>query len=308
MKTEQLKPVIEAILMVSDQPLALDQIAELFDDYERPSKSLLIDVLQQLSADYLGRGIELIEVASGWRIQARKEHANRIARLWTERPQKYSRALLETLALIAYRQPVTRGDIEDIRGVSVSSSIMKTLLEREWVRVVGYRDAPGRPAMYATTRHFLDYFNLKTLDELPTLNVIRELGDKMQEEQQQAIADEEAQMLAAQEEKRRQMMEEAQAEMEAQGVVAEYDDEEADDVQDVDLDDLPEVLTFSELSQRFDERLSQRALQESQAGVSDNNMPGEPTNSEGVVTDAAPHDKTEQVVSVDELPLIPDSE
>ncbi|OOV88525.1 SMC-Scp complex subunit ScpB [Oceanospirillum linum] len=308
MKTDQLKPVIEAILMVSDQPLMLDQIAELFDDYERPSKSLLRDVLQQLSADYLGRGIELIEVASGWRIQARKEHANRIARLWTERPQKYSRALLETLALIAYRQPVTRGDIEEIRGVSVSSSIMKTLLEREWVRIVGYRDAPGRPAMYATTRHFLDYFNLKTLDELPTLNVIRELGDKMQEEQQQAIADEEAQMLAAQEEKRRQMMEEAQAEMEAQGVVAEYDDDEADDTQDVDLDDLPEVLTFSELSQRFDERLSQRALQESQTGMSDNNMPGEPTYSEGAVTETTPHDKTEQVVSADESPLIPDSE
>lgn len=309
MKTEQLKPVIEAVLMVSDQPLALDQIAELFDEYERPSKGVLKDVLRQLGDDYQGRGIELIEVASGWRIQARKEHANRIARLWTERPQKYSRALLETLALIAYRQPVTRGDIEEIRGVSVSSSIMKTLVEREWVRVVGYRDVPGRPAMYATTRHFLDYFNLKTLDELPTLNEIRELGDRMQEEQQQAIADEEARMLAAQEEKRRQMMEEAQAEMEAQGLNVADDDDEDDDGEgsDVDLDNLPEILTFSELSQRFDERMSQKAEQESQAGLSDD-AASETTNSADGVTETASHDETRQVVSADDLPPIPESE
>lgn len=310
MKTEQLKPVIEAVLMVSDQPLALDQIAELFDEYERPAKGVLKDVLRQLGEDYQGRGIELIEVASGWRIQARKEHANRIARLWTERPQKYSRALLETLALIAYRQPVTRGDIEEIRGVSVSSSIMKTLVEREWVRVVGYRDVPGRPAMYATTRHFLDYFNLKTLDELPTLNEIRELGDRMQEEQQQAIADEEARMLAAQEEKRRQMMEEARAEMEAQGLTAQDDDDDEDgEVADVDLDNLPEALTFSELSQRFDERLNQRAQQEAAAeGQADDALVAEQTNSADAVSETASHDEKRQVVSADDLPPIPDSE
>lgn len=309
MKTEQLKPVIEAVLMVSDQPLALDQIAELFDEYERPSKGVLKDVLRQLGDDYQGRGIELIEVASGWRIQARKEHANRIARLWTERPQKYSRALLETLALIAYRQPVTRGDIEEIRGVSVSSSIMKTLVEREWVRVVGYRDVPGRPAMYATTRHFLDYFNLKTLDELPTLNEIRDLGDRMQEEQQRAIADEEARMLAAQEEKRRQMMEEARAEMEAQGLNVADDDDEDDDSEgsDVDLDNLPEILTFSELSQRFDERMSQKAEQERQTGLSDD-VASEIKNSADGVSEAASHDEKRQVVSADDLPPVPDSE
>lgn len=308
MKTEQLKPVIEAVLMVSDQPLALDQIAELFDDFERPAKGVLKDVLRQLADDYQGRGIELIEVASGWRIQARKEHAGRIARLWTERPQKYSRALLETMALIAYRQPVTRGDIEDIRGVSVSSSIMKTLVEREWVRVVGYRDVPGRPAMYATTRHFLDYFNLKTLDELPTLNEIRELGDRMQEEQQQAIADEEARMLAAQEEKRRQMMEEARAEMEAQGLTADDEDDDEDgEGTDVDLDNLPEALTFSELSQRFDERLSQKAQQEHQAEMSDESESRDTNSADGVSEIASP-DETRQVVSADELPPIPDSE
>lgn len=306
MKTEQLKPVIEAVLMVSDQPLALDQIAELFDEYERPAKGVLKDVLRQLGEDYQGRGIELIEVASGWRIQARKEHANRIARLWTERPQKYSRALLETLALIAYRQPVTRGDIEEIRGVSVSSSIMKTLVEREWVRVVGYRDVPGRPAMYATTRHFLDYFNLKTLEELPTLNEIRELGDRMQEEQQQAIADEEARMLAAQEEKRRQMMEEARAEMEAQGLTSQDDDDDGE-VADVDLDNLPEILTFSELSQRFDERMSQKAEQERQAESSDGTA-SETTYSEGEGTETTSYDEKRQVVSADDLPPIPDSE
>lgn len=305
MKTEQLKPVIEAVLMVSDQPLALDQIAELFDDFERPAKGVLKDVLRQLADDYQGRGIELVEVASGWRIQARKEHAKRIARLWTERPQKYSRALLETLALIAYRQPVTRGDIEEIRGVSVSSSIMKTLVEREWVRVVGYRDVPGRPAMYATTRHFLDYFNLKTLDALPTLNEIRELGDRMQEEQQQAIADEEARMLAAQEEKRRQMMEEARAEMEAQGLTAnEEDDDDESEGSDVDLDNLPEILTFSELSQRFDERMNQKA---GQVDVPDA-AGAEDSNSAGVVSETAPDDETRQVVSAEEQPPIPDSE
>ena len=261
MKTEQLKPVIEAVLMVSDRPLALDQLAELFDHFERPSKGVLKDCLRQLAEDYQGRGIELVEVASGWRIQARQEHAGRIARLWTERPQKYSRALLETLALIAYRQPVTRGDIEEIRGVSVSSSIMKTLVEREWVRVIGYRDVPGRPAMYATTRHFLDYFNLKSLDQLPTLNEIRDLGEKMQAEQQQAIADEEARMLAAQEEKRQQMLAEALAEAgtgDAEPDAESGSDTDDDEDTEVDLDNLPEVLTFSEISRRYEERQSEQ--------------------------------------------------
>ncbi|WP_051206398.1 SMC-Scp complex subunit ScpB [Oceanospirillum maris] len=261
MKLEQLKPVLEAVLMVSDQPLNLDQLGELFDDYERPSKALLRDALQQLMADYKDRGIELVEVASGWRVQARKEHAKRIARLWVERPQKYSRALLETLALIAYRQPVTRGDIEEIRGVGVSSSIMKTLIEREWVRVVGYRDVPGRPAMYATTRNFLDYFNLKTLSELPTLNELRELGDQMQAEQQQAIADDEARLLAAQEEKRRQMMDDAKAEMIAAGLsVSDEGEGEGDHHEGFDLGSLPEVLSFSDLTQRLDERLAKKQI------------------------------------------------
>lgn len=317
MKAEQLKPVIEAVLMVSDQPLSVEQLSELFDDYERPAKGLLRDLLQQLAVDYQGRGIELIEVASGWRIQARKEYASRIARLWTERPQKYSRALLETLALIAYRQPVTRGDIEEIRGVSVSSSIMKTLVEREWVRVVGHRDVPGRPAMYATTRHFLDYFNLKALDQLPTLNEIRELGEQMQAEQQQAIADDEARMLASQEEKRRQMMAEAQAEHDAaasdtddtaagisSGATEDPDDDETGDEAEVDLDNLPEVLTFSELSQRFDERLEQKQAE----AVAKEQALQETTDSVQTFETGTSDTSDRQNVSPRPWPPIPDSE
>ncbi|OPX56761.1 segregation and condensation protein B [Oceanospirillum multiglobuliferum] len=250
MKVEQLKPLFEAVLMAADQPLSLEQLEQIFDEFERPARSLIRTVLSELVEDYQGRGIELIELASGWRIQARAQYGHRISRLWQERPQKYSRALLETLALVAYRQPVTRGDIEEIRGVTVSSSIMKTLLEREWVRVIGYRDVPGRPAMYATTRQFLDYFNLKTLDGLPTLSEIRALGESLEAQQQAAIAAEEAKMIAAQEEKRRQML--AQA-------LAEHAEDEANQKQNQNTDS-PEdesALTFTALSERLEARLNQ---------------------------------------------------
>lgn len=250
MKVEQLKPLFEAVLMAADQPLSLEQLEQIFDEFERPARSLIRTVLSELVEDYQGRGIELIELASGWRIQARAQYGHRISRLWQERPQKYSRALLETLALVAYRQPVTRGDIEEIRGVTVSSSIMKTLLEREWVRVIGYRDVPGRPAMYATTRQFLDYFNLKTLDGLPTLSEIRALGESLEAQQQAAIAAEEAKMIAAQEEKRRQML--AQA-------LAEHAEDEANQKQNQKTDS-PEdesALTFTALSERLEARLNQ---------------------------------------------------
>jgi segregation and condensation protein B len=149
----------------------------LFLDDEQPEKKELREVLDQLKQDYQGRGIEVVEVGSGWRIQVVEEVSLWVSRLWTERAPRYSRALMETLALIAYRQPITRGDIEDIRGVSVSTNIIKTLLEREWVRVVGTRDVPGKPSLYGTTREFLDYFNLKTLDELPPLAEIRDLDE-----------------------------------------------------------------------------------------------------------------------------------
>jgi segregation and condensation protein B len=172
----QLKRVLEAILLAAGRPLSLDQLPALFSDEERPERAELRSALAALADEYAGRGIELAEVGSGYRIQIRQEMQPWVSRLWEEKPARYSRALLETLALIAYRQPITRGDIEEVRGVTVSTSIMKTLLERDWIRIVGHREVPGRPAMYGTTKQFLDYFNLKNLEELPTLAELRDLG------------------------------------------------------------------------------------------------------------------------------------
>jgi segregation and condensation protein B len=172
----QLKRVVEAVLLAAGRPLNLDQLLDLFIEEERPGRSELRGALAALAEDYHDRGIELVEVGSGYRIQIRQEMQPWVSRLWEEKPARYSRALLETLALIAYRQPVTRGEIEEVRGVTVSTSIMKTLLERDWVRVVGHRDVPGHPAMYGTTKQFLDYFSLKSLDELPSLAELRDLG------------------------------------------------------------------------------------------------------------------------------------
>ncbi|MCU7904279.1 MAG: SMC-Scp complex subunit ScpB [Candidatus Thiodiazotropha sp. (ex Epidulcina cf. delphinae)] len=172
---DRLKQIVEAALLAAGRPLALDQLQALFEVREQPEKKQLREALAMLSEAYQGRGIEVAEVGSGFRIQVRAEFTPWVSKLWAERPPKYSRALLETLALIAYRQPITRGEIEDIRGVSVSTNIVKTLTEREWVRVVGHRDVPGKPALYVTTKEFLDYFNLKGLNELPTLAEIRDL-------------------------------------------------------------------------------------------------------------------------------------
>jgi segregation and condensation protein B len=171
-----LKHILEAILLAAGRPLSLDQLLAMFIEEERPGRADIRKALAALEEDFADRGVELVLVASGYRIQVRQEMQLWVSRLWEERPARYSRALLETLALIAYRQPITRGEIEEVRGVSVSTSIMKTLLEREWVRVVGHRDVPGHPAMYSTTRHFLDYFGLKSLDELPSLAELRDLG------------------------------------------------------------------------------------------------------------------------------------
>jgi segregation and condensation protein B len=177
-----LKQIVEGALLAAGGPLTLDHLLGLFPDGERPSKDVLLDTLSSLERDYQDRGIELAQVAGGYRVQVRAETAPWVARLWEEKPARYSRALLETLALVAYRQPITRGEIEDIRGVAVSTNIVKTLTEREWIRVVGHRDVPGRPALYATTRKFLDYFGLRSLNELPTLAEIRDpefLGDDL---------------------------------------------------------------------------------------------------------------------------------
>ena len=172
---KDLASLLEALLLASGKPMSTERMAELFDEAERPAPALLRKALEVLEKSCKGRAFELKQVASGYRLQVRERFSPWVGRLWEERPQRYSRALLETLVLIAYRQPITRGEIEDIRGVAVNSQIVKTLLEREWVRVVGHRDVPGRPAMFATTRQFLDHFNLKSLDELPPLAVLREM-------------------------------------------------------------------------------------------------------------------------------------
>lgn len=176
---KDLASLLEAFLLASGKPQSLERLAELFEEAERPSSAQLKKALEVLGKSCKGRAFELKEVASGYRLQVRERFAPWVGRLWEERPQRYSRALLETLALIAYRQPITRGEIEDIRGVAVNSQIVKTLLEREWIRVVGHRDVPGRPAMFATTRQFLDHFNLKNLDELPPLAVLREMEPEL---------------------------------------------------------------------------------------------------------------------------------
>lgn len=181
MSPELLKKVLEGAIFAAGQPMSLEQLGFLFDEADRPDSATLRAVLEELVLSYDGRGIELKEVASGFRFQVRQETGPWVSRLWDEKPSRYSRALLETLALIAYRQPITRSEIEEIRGVSVSSHIVKTLIEREWIRVAGHRDVPGRPALFATTREFLDNFNLKSLAELPSLSEIRDL-DKINEE------------------------------------------------------------------------------------------------------------------------------
>ena len=171
---DALDDIVEAALLAAGQPLALDRLEQLFDEHERPPRRALKEALERLSERHLRGAMELIETASGYQLRIRPRLANWVARLWDERPQRYSRALLETLALIAYRQPVTRGDIEEVRGVTVSGSIMRTLLDRGWIRVVGHRDVPGRPAVFATTRGFLDDFGLKTLDELPPMHELKQ--------------------------------------------------------------------------------------------------------------------------------------
>ena len=175
-----LKQIIEGAILAADQPLSIDLMIQLFE-HEPPTRAEVREALATITEECDGKGFELKEVASGYRFQVKTEYGQWVSRLWDERPPRYTRALLETLALIAYKQPITRGDIEEIRGVTVSTNIMRTLLEREWIRVVGHRDVPGKPAIYATTKSFLDYFNLSSLDELPTLSEIKDL-DKVNEE------------------------------------------------------------------------------------------------------------------------------
>ena len=192
MSPEQLKNTLEALLMAAQEPLNVARLESLFEgDLDRPDRARIREALALLVGEYAGGGIELREVASGYRFQVHADYAPWVNRLYDEKPQRYSRALLETLAIIAYRQPITRGEIEDIRGVVVSAGIVKTLLEREWVRVVGHRDVPGRPELLATTRQFLDYFNLKSLSDLPTLQAIKDF-DKINPDLFESLAAETA--------------------------------------------------------------------------------------------------------------------
>lgn len=195
MDEQLIKNVVEATLLAAARPLTIDQILVVFGDGPRPDRKKIRDALSALQEDYQERGMEVLEVASGFRIQVKTKYTDFISRLWEEKPPRYSRALMETLALIAYRQPITRGEIEEVRGVSVSTNIIRSLLERNWVRVVGHRDVPGKPEMFGTTKEFLDYFSLKRLDDLPTLAEIKDI-DAVNEEldlvdpQQQEIANE----------------------------------------------------------------------------------------------------------------------
>jgi len=182
MEQQQLKNTIEAVLMSAEKPLKVNEIEALFaGDNDMPSRDEIRKSLKELGEDYENRGFELKEVSSGFRIQVRQDYSDWVGRLWEEKPARYTRALLETIALIAYRQPITRGEIEEVRGVSVSSNIIKTLMEREWIKVLGHKDVPGKPALYGTTKEFLDYFNLKSLEDLPSLAEIKDLDQIHQE-------------------------------------------------------------------------------------------------------------------------------
>jgi segregation and condensation protein B len=176
MELAKLKKILEAVLLGTDKVLSVQQLDTLFEqDEDRPTRDEIRQALHEMAEDYQDRAYELKQVASGFRLQVRQDYADWVGRLWEEKPARYTRALLETLALIAYRQPITRGEIEEIRGVSVSTNIIKTLLERDWIKVLGHKDVPGKPSLYGTTREFLDYFNLKSLDQLPTLAEIKDL-------------------------------------------------------------------------------------------------------------------------------------
>ena len=175
MKSLLLRQIIEGALLLSPTPLAIAELEKLFSDSERPERDQILATVEDIQLDCRDRGYELVEVASGFRFQIREQLASWMHRLWEEKPKRYSNAMLETLALIAYRQPLTRGDIELVRGVAVSSDMIRTLLEREWIKIVGHRDVPGRPALYATTKEFLNYFNLSDLGQLPKLKVVENL-------------------------------------------------------------------------------------------------------------------------------------
>ena len=177
MNSDFLRQILEAAIMVSDKPMDVSHLEKLFDEKEKPHRDEIRAALDEITTDCRDKGFELVKVSSGYRFQTKQSLSAWVSRVWEEKPKKFSRAMLETLVLIAYRQPTTRGDIESVRGVSVSSDIIRVLDERGWIRVVGHRDVPGKPELLATTKEFLDYFNLKSLDQLPSLAEIKDFTD-----------------------------------------------------------------------------------------------------------------------------------
>ncbi|VAW95354.1 Segregation and condensation protein B [hydrothermal vent metagenome] len=257
MNNEELKPIVEGLIFAADEPMSIKDLFSVFNDNAAIEQVQIKEVLDQLREEYQGRGLELKEVGSGFRFQVREAHAEWVAKLWLERPARYSRASLETLALIAYRQPITRAEIEDVRGVSVSSNIIKALVEREWVRIVGHRDVPGKPALYSTTKTFLDYFNLKSLEDLPPLSELKDI-DAINEQ------------LILSEPPEADNVETADTEMkkpELQDVVVEETEEdedkkmdEMDTVDDIDVSDMAGVVKIDSAIDNDEEQPSNEAL------------------------------------------------
>ncbi len=295
LNAEKTKNIVEAALLSAGQPLSLDRLLTLFLDEYQPSRDELRLALAALADDCTGRGVELVEVGSGFRYQARQDYAQWVARLWDEKPARYSRALLETLSLIAYRQPITRGEIEDIRGVSVSSTIMKTLLEREWVKVVGYRDVPGKPAMYASTRQFLDYFGLKGLGDLPTLAEIRDIDSINAELDLVDPGSEAAEEDAAPTQEQQLSLDEIVAIKEAEVEKAEAEARAAE-VDEALSDDSTSTLTDDNANDKHeepvrDERANNEQIESDETGIEaadETQNVGETLSDETTVTDDAP--------------------
>lgn len=262
----KVKMIIEGLLLAAGRPLSLASIAAVFAEDERPDDEELLAVLERIDTDCSDRGFELSKVATGYRFQVKQELSEWIAKLWEERPPRYTRALLETLGLIAYRQPITRGDIEEIRGVAVSSNIIRTLLDREWIRVVGQRDVPGRPSMFATTKQFLDYFNLESLQQLPPLSDIKDLESAAKElgfEAELAAARVLELPEESEEEASRELSEEEQAQLLAEEEAIALSQKPLDEI--LHPNGLPETHEEASWEEEGSEESSQESSQESSA-------------------------------------------
>ncbi|WP_444937499.1 SMC-Scp complex subunit ScpB [Microbulbifer sp. JMSA002] len=306
---ELLRRILEGALLASAQPLSEEKLLSLLDEEERPSATTLRDVLGEIAESCAGRGFELKKVASGWRFQVPEDLAPWVNRLWEEKAQRYSRATLETLAIIAYRQPVTRGDIEEIRGVAVSSQIVRTLLDRGWIKVVGHRDVPGKPSLYATTRDFLDYFNLSSLDDLPTLAEIRDIESLNKILESEGLPPEEiAAALAAEGE---ELSEGEQASVETEEEAGALESEEQQESEDTETDtdaeeDARVAAALEEIAAEANIQLENDAEKpeiETEAAESDDVAVAElSTEAQEEIKDEAPEDEWELAQTQSESP------